>query len=76
MLGLNSKDSLIVIKENVVKGDSPDFDADDSSFTRPISLLKSLFEKANLEILIEEKQTEFPRELYPVWMFVLKPKSA
>ncbi|THD20885.1 Methyltransferase protein 11A [Fasciola hepatica] len=69
-----SCDGRIVIKENVVAGDSEDatFDDVDSSFTRSRKAFLDAFRDAGLELIGEELQTNFPTSIYPVRMFALK----
>lgn len=67
------KNGLLVVKENVTSLDNVEMDTTDSSVTRPLSRLKHLFEKAGLICIREEKQKNFPRGLYPVYMFALRP---
>lgn len=50
-----------------------DFDTSDSSITRPLSLWLSLFDKAGLESVSSQIQRGFPRQLYQVRMFALRP---
>ncbi|TPX55636.1 hypothetical protein PhCBS80983_g05153 [Powellomyces hirtus] len=64
--------SLIGVKENVTRN-GVEVDAEDSSVTRPDSLLKELFAKAGLKIIKEEVQKGFPPSLYPVYMYMLEP---
>lgn len=70
--GLNSC-GLIVVKENVTESQDYDKDVNDSSVTRPLSHLRSIFHKAGLQCVREERQFTFPGCLYPVYMFALKP---
>ncbi|XP_015607809.1 alpha N-terminal protein methyltransferase 1 [Cephus cinctus] len=64
---------VIVVKENVTSSDKIDIDSEDSSVTRPLRELKYAFEKAGLICIKEQKQKSFPRGLYPVYMFALRP---
>jgi protein N-terminal methyltransferase len=63
---------MIGIKENVIRVGSSEFDSVDSSVTRSDSLLKEIFKSSGLELVKEETQPGFPRELYPVKMYLLK----
>lgn len=45
----------------------------DSSVTRPFSLFKKIFIKAELDCYRQMKQNHFPKGLYTVYMFVLRP---
>lgn len=64
---------IIIIKENVSSTDEVDKDHQDSSITRPFSLYRKIFELANLDCYRQVKQRNFPKGLYTVYMFVLKP---
>jgi protein N-terminal methyltransferase len=65
------ENGLIVVKENLTRGDD-EFDKTDSSYTRTYENLVRLLKKAGLEIIKEEKQTGFPKAIFEVRMFVLK----
>ncbi|ENN76187.1 hypothetical protein HUJ04_002336 [Dendroctonus ponderosae] len=65
---------VIVAKENITSTDDVDVDATDSSVTRPLGVLKKLFDQAGLDCDRLVKQHNFPKGLYAVYMFVLKPK--
>ena len=67
---------LIVVKENVTSSGEVETDEDDSSVTRPPENLRTIFVHANLELYKELKQNKFPKELYDVHMFALKPKDS
>ena len=67
------QNGLILVKENVTSTERVEEDKVDSSVTRPPSLLKQILKQANLEIFKELKQNKFPKELYEVHMFALKP---
>lgn len=69
------KNGIIVVKENVTSSEEVETDEEDSSVTRPPSLLKSIFDKASLVVHKEFKQNKFPKEIFDVQMFALKPKS-
>lgn len=69
-------ESWIVVKENQstdwVKRDI--YDEQDSSVTRSDAKFRKLFKEAGLKIVAEELQKGFPRELFPVRMYALKPE--
>ena len=65
----------IFVKENVCARSKTEFDTVDSSICRPESLFKEIFEAADLTIVKQETQKDFPPSLYPVLMFVLKPNQ-
>lgn len=67
------KNGILVVKENVTSSNNLEIDKEDSSVTRPLNSLRSLFEKASLICIKEQQQTKFPRGLYPVYMFALRP---
>lgn len=73
-LGLK-ENGILVVKENVTSSNNLEIDTEDSSVTRPLKGLKSLFEKADLVCIKEQQQTKFPRSLYPVYMFALRPTN-
>ncbi|XP_069698650.1 N-terminal Xaa-Pro-Lys N-methyltransferase 1 [Periplaneta americana] len=64
---------IIVVKENLTSSDKVEVDKEDSSVTRPISLLRTLLKQAGLHCIKEQKQSNFPRGLYTVKMFALVP---
>ena len=70
-LGLK-ENGIIVVKENISFHDEPEFDQKDSSYTRPRENIMQLFERSGLNLLKEEKQKHFPKELYEVRMFALQ----
>jgi hypothetical protein len=61
------------VKENLTSSDEVEVDKEDSSVTRPISLLRILLKQAGLHCIMEQKQNNFPRGLYAVRMFALVP---
>ncbi|KAJ3071595.1 hypothetical protein HDU98_005097 [Podochytrium sp. JEL0797] len=64
---------IIGVKENVCPRGGIELDDEDSSVTRPASVLEAVFAKAGLEIVKREVQKGFPRGLYPVNMYILSP---
>lgn len=66
----------IVVKENVTSSGQVEEDEEDSSVTRPPETLREIFQQADLRIVKEFKQNKFPKELYAVHMFALRPKAA
>jgi hypothetical protein len=61
------------VKENLTSSDKVEVDKEDSSITRPVSLLQTLLKQAGLRCIKQEKQNNFPRGLYTVKMFALVP---
>lgn len=66
---------VIVIKENITSSENLEIDTKDSSVTRPLSEFYCIFQESNLICIKEEQQHKFPRGLYPVYMFALKPNN-
>jgi protein N-terminal methyltransferase len=66
---------LMIIKENTTRGKEPDIDESDSSVTRSFNGFLDIFKKANMKVLQYVKQKNFPKDLYPVWIFAVKPHS-
>jgi len=62
---------IIFLKENISSG-NVEFDETDSSYTRPRQLMIDLIRKAQLKVLKEEKQKQFPSGIYEVRMFALQ----
>uniref|UniRef100_A0A182M1H5 Alpha N-terminal protein methyltransferase 1 n=1 Tax=Anopheles culicifacies TaxID=139723 RepID=A0A182M1H5_9DIPT len=68
-----ARGGMIVIKENFTTGNVVDVDRTDSSVTRPLLQMKQLLKQANMRVVKEQRQTSFPKELYPVYMMALRP---
>lgn len=68
--------SWIMVKENLSTDAYGDdiFDQDDSSVTRSDEKWKKCFADAGLSVIRSELQSGFPRGLYPVKMYALRPK--
>lgn len=66
---------LIVIKENVTSSDLAETDEQDSAVTRPLSQFRELFQEAGLECCQIRRQSNFPKFLYNIYMFALKPEA-
>lgn len=73
-LGLRSN-GILVVKENITSSNNLEMDKEDSSITRSMKTLQSLFDKADLICVKEQQQTKFPSGLYPVYMFALRPRN-
>lgn len=65
---------LIGLKDNVVRSGFL-IDKDDSSIMRSDKYLKHLFSKAQVEVIREIKQLDFPRDVFPVRIYALRPTS-
>lgn len=69
-------DSWIVVKENMstnIYGDDI-YDPEDSSVTRSDTNFRKIFRKAGLRLITTQEQKGFPKDLYPVRMYALKPE--
>lgn len=66
---------LIVIKENVTSSDLAETDEEDSAVTRPLSQFREIFHEAGLECCQVRRQSNFPKFLYNVYMFALRPEA-
>jgi len=66
----------IMVKENLSTDEQGEdvFDDIDSSVTRSDHKFRRLFEDAGLKIVKMEVQSGFPKSLYPVKMYALRPK--
>lgn len=68
-----SPNSYIVVKENMAPLEDI-YDDEDSSVTRSDDHWRALFQKAGLKIVATEVQRGFPKELFPVRMYALRPE--
>lgn len=68
------KNGMIIVKENITSSKHVEFDSKDSSVARPLALMKKLISEAGLRIIRDVRQTNFPKGLYPVYMFALRPQ--
>lgn len=62
----------IVVKENVLTKGEFWLDREDSSVVRNEEQFKDAFERAGLTIQKHKRQTNFPKELFPVMMYALQ----
>lgn len=67
------KNGMMVIKENFTNADKNELDQQDSSVTRPLGMMKQLLTNGNLRVVKEQKQKDFPKGLYPVYLIALRP---
>lgn len=70
-LGL-AENGLMFVKENITDEEQLDLDGDDSSVTRPRSLILDLAKQAGLSCIKEEKQKSMPKDIYEVRMFAFR----
>ncbi|XP_053674872.1 N-terminal Xaa-Pro-Lys N-methyltransferase 1 [Anopheles nili] len=68
-----ARGGMIVIKDNFTTGNEVDVDTQDSSVTRPLLLMKQLLKLGHMRVVKEQRQSSFPKELYPVYMLALRP---
>jgi len=68
--------SWIVVKENVSKGgrNQDIYDDEDSSVTRSDDKFRRIFKEAGLRIVDTKLQSGFPKDLFPVRMYALRPE--
>lgn len=64
---LNPRGGMIFAKENIAS-EADEFDEVDSSVTRCVDSLLSLFDKVGLEVLGQKDQEKFPEQLFKVTM--------
>lgn len=64
---------MIIIKENFTHSSEIILDDCDSSVTRPLKLFKQILKKANLRVVKETRQLNFPKDIFPVYMLAVKP---
>lgn len=69
------KNALIVVKENFANGNETVVDETDFSVTRPLPLFKKLMKQADLKIIKEARQKNFPQSLFPVYMIAMRPMT-
>jgi protein N-terminal methyltransferase len=67
-------DGLVVVKENVCS-DGFVVDKDDHSLTRSGAYYGDLFDRAGLDVVASAKQRNFPKELFEVRMWALRPRG-
>lgn len=70
-----TENGLIVIKDNVARSGFL-VDNSDTSVMRSDRYMKSLFQRADLEIVKQARQMDFPKEVYPVRMYALRPTTS
>jgi protein N-terminal methyltransferase len=64
---------IIALKDNTTENCTFLVDKDDSSVARHLEYIRILLRLAGLDILLEQRQMDFPEELFPVTMFALAP---
>jgi protein N-terminal methyltransferase len=66
---------IIVVKENICKHTEFVVDKEDSSLTRSNKYMLQLFAKSKMLVLYNVLQRNFPKELFPVRMYAIKPRT-
>lgn len=66
---------VVVLKDNTVEDWTFVVDKADSSITRCSNYSRILFDMAEVDVLLEEKQKDFPSELNPINMFALAERK-
>lgn len=67
---------LVGFKENTLRGErEPDVDLTDHSVVRSDVHFRRIFKETGLEMIDATMQKAFPEDLYPVRMYLLKPKQ-
>ncbi|KUI64502.1 Alpha N-terminal protein methyltransferase 1 [Cytospora mali] len=72
---LTPGDGLIVVKENTSTSGMDLFDDEDSSVTRTDKKFQEIFKEAGLKLVKAETARGFPKELFPVRIYALKPQE-
>lgn len=65
---------VIVVKENLAR-EGFVLDRDDMSVTRSEAIFRQLFARAGMMLLCDELQQKFPKALFPVKMFAMRPTA-
>lgn len=66
----------VVVKENICKHTEFVVDKEDSSLTRSNKYMLQLFAKSNMTVMYNVLQRNFPKELFPVRMYAIKPRTS
>lgn len=69
------QNGVIVVKDNVARSGFL-VDKVDSSVMRSDRYMRSLFDQAGVQVVKHAKQTDFPKDIYPVRMYALRPFAA
>lgn len=69
------ENGMIVLKDNVARAGFV-VDKDDCSVMRSGPYLKSIFQRAGLMVVKEQRQLDFPRSAFPVRMYALRPQDS
>ncbi|MEW5307003.1 MAG: hypothetical protein WDW38_011241 [Sanguina aurantia] len=69
-----TRDGLIFVKENIARESDFAVDHEDKSLTRSNAYMLRLFEQADMQVMYNLKQRGFPKELFEVRMYALRPR--
>eukprot|EP00884_Botryococcus_braunii_P008316 jgi/Botrbrau1/17486/Bobra.0054s0069.1 len=67
-------EGIIVVKENICK-EGFIVDKEDTSLTRSHAYLLQLFDEAGMEVVCNKRQRDFPKGLFEVRMYALRPRK-
>jgi len=67
-----AENGLMFVKENITDSEQLEHDDNDSSVTRPGSVIIDLARQAGLSCIKEEKQKSMPKDIYEVRMFAFQ----
>ncbi|XP_059622904.1 N-terminal Xaa-Pro-Lys N-methyltransferase 1 [Phlebotomus argentipes] len=70
-----AKNGVIVMKENAASSNEVELDAEDSSVTRPLKLIRLLIREAGLREIRIQRQEQMPKGLFPIYMIVMRPNT-
>lgn len=70
-----NQNGIIGVKENISSNSENIYDSVDDSTIRTDSKFKQIFHECGLVVISSCKQAGFPKELYPVKMYMLKPNK-
>lgn len=70
-----TEDGIIFIKENICQTGFV-VDKEDASLTRSNAYMLKLFARANMQVVLNVQQRQFPRDLFKVRMYVIRPSAA
>lgn len=65
----------LILKDNHTSSEENDLDTQDGSVTRSYMQIIKLINQSDFQLIDERRQYRFPKNIYPVKMFCLKPKQ-
>jgi len=75
VLPIAAPNTKTTLDQNLKDARGFEIDIEDNGLTRSDDRYRMLFEKAGLEIVCALRQSNWPSDLYPVYMYVLKPNK-